>query len=49
MTSWTVNDAGITLPAVSYKGAEDLTNGTLENGGEFSEVLEETTELDIAQ
>ena len=49
MTSWTVNDAAITSPAVSYKDAEDLTNGKLENGGEFGEVLEETTESDIAQ
>ena len=49
MTSWTVNDAAITSPAVSYKGSEDTTNGTLENRGEFAEVLEETTESDIAQ
>ena len=49
MTSWTVNDAAITSPAVSYKGAKNSTNGTLENGGEFSEVLEETSESDIAQ
>ena len=49
MTSWTVNDAANTLPAVSYKGAEDSTNGTLKNRCEFAEVLEETTESDIAQ
>ena len=49
MISWSVNDAVITSPAVSYKGAEDTTNGTLDNRGEFAEVLEETTESDIAQ
>ena len=47
MTCWIVNDAAITAPAVSDKGVEDSTNGTLEDEGGFVEVPEETTESNV--
>ena len=47
MTSWIVNDPAITAPAVSDKGVEDSTNGTLEDEGGFVEVPEETTESNV--
>ena len=47
MTSWIVNDAAITAPAVSDKGVEDSTNGILEDEGGFVEVPEETTESNV--
>ena len=47
MTSWIVNDAAIIAPAVSDKGVEESTNGTLEDEGGFMEVSEETTESDV--
>ena len=47
MTSWIVNDAAITVPAVSDKGVEDATNGILEDEGGFVEVPEETTESNV--
>ena len=47
VTSWIVSDAAITSPAVSDKGVEDSMDGTVKDGGGFSEVLEETTESDV--
>ena len=39
----------ITSPSVTDKGVEDSTNSTLEDGGGFTEVLEEWTESDVAR